>query len=186
MSRVPPPTDQRLAPAEVAALLRAAAVAIRAEVSALPERVLRHHPAPGEWCVKEVLGHLIEAERRGFAGRIRQILAAERPTLQGWDQDAVARERRDCERPGRDVLAEFEALRDDSAALVAALRPGDLARGGDHPKVGFLTVGDLIQEWVHHDRNHLRQMLENVRDFAWPAMGNAQRFSSEGAAAPRA
>lgn len=33
------------------------------------------HPAEGEWCVNEVLGHLIEAEARGFAGRIRQILA---------------------------------------------------------------------------------------------------------------
>ena len=53
----------------------------------------------------------------------------------------------------------------------------DLARGGRHPEVGRLTIGDLLHEWVHHDRNHLRQILVNVQAYVWPAMGNAQRFS---------
>jgi hypothetical protein len=168
---------ERLAPVQIAALLRAGALALRAELTALPDAVLRHHPAPGEWCAKEVLGHLIEAERRGFAGRITQILAEDRPVLVGWDQEAVARERRDCERPLTPLLDEFLALREEGAALVVPLLPDHLARGGQHPKVGFLTVADLIQEWVHHDRNHFRQILENVRNYVWPFMGNAQRFS---------
>jgi hypothetical protein len=168
---------ERLTPAQIAALLRAGALALRAELTALPDAVLRHHPAPGEWCTKEVLGHLIEAERRGFSGRIRQILAEDGPVLVGWDQEAVARERRDCERPLTPLLDEFLALRDEGAALTVPLRPDDLARGGQHPKVGFLTVADLIQEWVHHDRNHFRQIYENVQHYVWPFMGNAQRFS---------
>lgn len=166
-----------MAPAQIAALLRAGALALRAEITALPDAVLRHHPAPGEWCAMEVLGHLIEAERRGFAGRIRQILAEGEPVLIGWDQGAVARERRDCERALTPLLDEFLALREEGAALVVALLPSELARGGQHPKVGFLTVADLIQEWVHHDRNHFGQILENVQHYVWPFMGNAQRFS---------
>ena len=166
-----------LAPPAVAALLRAAAATIAAELSALPAPVLAFHPAPGEWCAKEVLGHLIEAERRGFAGRIRIILAGDRPALEGWDQDAVSRARGDCARDGAALVDEFARLRADSAALVAGLGPADLGRGGQHPKVGFLTVGDLLHEWVHHDRNHIRQMLAAVQAYAWPHMGNAQRFS---------
>ena len=27
-----------------------------------------------------------------------------------------------------------------------------------------VRVGDLLHEWVHHDRNHLRQILANVQD----------------------
>ena len=54
-----------LTPAEVAALLPATVAQFRAELAAMPERVLAWHPAPGEWCVKEVLGHLIEARKRG-------------------------------------------------------------------------------------------------------------------------
>jgi len=84
-----------LAPAVVAGLLRSAVTTLRAELTALPEPVLTYHPAPGEWCAQEVVGHLIEAERRGFAGRIRIILAEETPRLQAWDQDEVARARHD-------------------------------------------------------------------------------------------
>jgi len=170
-------TPEPLAPPAVAELLRSAATTIRAELSALPAPVLAWHPAAGEWCVKEVLGHLIETEQRGFAGRIRIILSGDRPKLQGWDQDAVARARHDCARDASALVDEFARLRADSATLVAGLKAADLPRGGDHPKVGLLTVADLLHEWVHHDRNHIRQMLANVQAFAWPHMGNAQRFS---------
>jgi DinB family protein len=167
-----------LTPGEVARLLESAAAAIRAELAALTDDVLGWHPAPGEWCAKEVLGHLIESERRGFAGRIRLILAKDEPDLEGWDQGEVARARRDCERSAAGLVAEFDALRRDSVGLIAGLRAGDLGRGGRHPKVGHLRVSDLLHEWVHHDRNHFRQMLANVQAAAWPHMGNARRFST--------
>jgi hypothetical protein len=166
-----------LTPSEVARLLESAAAAIRAEFAALPDEVLAWHPAPGEWCAKEVLGHLIESERRGFAGRIRLILAGDEPSLEAWDQGAIARARRDCERSGAALIAEFDALRRESTILVVGIRQADLERGGRHPNVDRLTVGDLLHEWVHHDRNHLRQLLANTQAAAWPHMGNARRFT---------
>ena len=172
-------SSRPLAPHEVARLLESAAATIRAEFAALPDDVLAWHPAPGEWCAKEVLGHLIESERRGFAGRVRIILASDEPTLQTWDQGEVARARRDCERAATALADEFAALRGESVALVAGLGAAELGRGGRHPRVGHLRVGDLLHEWVHHDRNHLRQMLANLQAYAWPHMGNARRFSGE-------
>ena len=74
-------------------------------------------------------------------------------------------------------MDELAGLRRESVALVAGLGDADLGRGGRHPKVGLLRVGDLLHEWVHHDRNHLRQMLANIQALAWPHMGNARRFS---------
>jgi hypothetical protein len=167
-----------LTPRQAAALLRASAAAIRVELAALAPPVLAWHPAPGEWCAKEVVGHLVEAESRGFAGRIRQIVgAAAEPRFTAWDQAAVARERRDCEREAAARLDGFERLRAESVGLVEGLREADLGRGGHHPTVGFLRVGDLLHEWVHHDRNHLKQILSNVQAYAWPHMGNARKFS---------
>ena len=168
-----------ITPAQSARLLEAALVTLRAELTGLPDSVRAWHPAPGEWCAKEVLGHLIEAERRGFAGRIRTILAANEPALEVWDQDAVAQARGDCARDADELLAEFARLRETGIALAAGLSAGDLLRGGQHPRVGRLRVADLLQEWVFHDRNHLRQILANVQEFVWPAMGNAQRFSAD-------
>src|SRR5919197_795461 len=79
-------TTRSLQPPEVANLLRSMGTAIVAELTALPEEVAAWHPAPGEWCAKECLGHILETERRGFNGRIRTILQHNEPFLPGWDR----------------------------------------------------------------------------------------------------
>jgi hypothetical protein len=170
-------TPAPLHPAEVAALLQGMATVIQTELSALPPVALRWHPAPGEWCVQEVLGHIIEAERRGFAGRLQACLEQPAPRFEPWDQPAVARARNDCERNPIDLLGEFQSARAASASLVGGLSEADLQRSGEHPRVGTLRIADLLQEWVHHDCNHVKQMLANIQAFVWPHLGNAQRFS---------
>jgi hypothetical protein len=147
------------------------------ELRDLPDEILAWHPATGEWCVKECIGHIVEADRRGFNGRIREILATPNLTFVEWDQQAVARDRNDCGRPSAELLAELTALRQQSVALVEGLTEADLERGGTHPQVGYVHVRDLLHEWLHHDRNHFRQLLANVQAYVWPAMANTQRFS---------
>jgi hypothetical protein len=171
-------TPAPLAPQHAAALLGTMPTFLRAEFEAAPEALLRWRPAPEEWCLLEVVGHLIETEERGFAGRIRTILAEERPQFRTWDPSIVARERQDERRDPDELLAEFIRRRTSGVTLVEALTTADLKRGGDHPEVGFLTVNDLLHEWIHHDANHLRQMLANIQAYTWPSMGNAQRFSA--------
>ncbi len=164
-----------LTPRELAALLDASRQAFVAEMAALgphaAERLIE-----GEWCANEVIGHLIEAERRGFAGRIRTMIAEDRPRLQTWVQSAVAAARHDDERRPADLVAELNALRDDSLVLVRSLGPATLARVGIHPQVGDVTVEEIAHEWVHHDREHLAQLVALTRRLVWPAMGNARFF----------
>jgi hypothetical protein len=171
-----------LTPDRIADLLAASATTVVAELLALGDES-GWRPEPGEWSANECVGHLIEAERRGFAGRIRTILAGAasgaRPALEAWDQVGVAAARRDHLRAGAELAAEFDALRADGLALVRGLRQGDLVRVGDHPEVGPLRVDELLGEWVHHDRNHIRQMLAVSQARVWPQMGNARRFSLE-------
>ena len=171
-----------LPPARIADLLAASATIIVAELEALgPDGGWR--PEPGEWSANECVGHLIEAERRGFAGRIRRILAADRPDipadLEGWDPPAVAEARRDHLRSGAELAAELSAMRADGVALVRSLGPAEMGRVGIHPDVGPLRVDELLGEWVHHDRNHTRQLLAVTQARVWAQMGNARRFSLE-------
>jgi hypothetical protein len=167
-----------LSPREAGALLRASLEAIRLEAAALTDRAASWHPKPGEWCAKEVLGHLIEADRRGFGGRIKSFLDADNPACIGWDPDEVARGRGDCGKPVAALLDELGKARAEGLAVVDGLNAAALERRGQHPKVGALTVSDILHEWVHHDRNHLKQMMTNVQAYTWPHMGNAQRFSA--------
>jgi DinB family protein len=164
-------------PGEIADLLEASGQAFASTLDALPPEAAAWHPAPGEWCVNECVGHVIEAEKRGFAGRIKTILGADEPNLPGWDRVAIARERRDCARPPSELRDELLGIRRESVNMVRSLPPEQTERGGLHPEVGRLTVDELLHEWVHHDGNHLRQALANVQAYVWAKMGNAQRFS---------
>jgi DinB superfamily len=166
----------------IADLLESSVTTVVSEILALgPDAGWR--PEPGEWSANECVGHLIEAEKRGFAGRIARILAADRPNippdLEAWDPPAVAEARRDHLRDGAELAAEFEALRAGGVRLVRRLGPVDMARVGIHPDVGPLRVDELLGEWVHHDRNHIRQLLGVTQARVWAQMGNACRFSLE-------
>jgi DinB family protein len=163
---------------EIAPILEANGDAISKLLGSLPPQIASRRPADNEWCVNECLGHLIEAERRGFAGRIKTMLDEDEPRLMSWDAAEVAKARGDCERDLAGLLREFAALRQESVELVRSMKPSDLARGGMHPVVARITVDEILHEWVHHDANHLRQALANVQTFMWPAMGATQSFSS--------
>lgn len=165
-----------MTPGEAADVLETSGHAYVSILRSVPPDAASWRPAPEEWCASECLGHIIEAETRGFAGRIRFILDNDDPQLVTWDQPAVARARHDCEKRPEELIQEFEPLRRDSLIMLRALREDELTREGAHPTVGQLTVDDLIHEWVHHDGNHLRQIVANIQAYVWPKMGNAQRF----------
>jgi DinB family protein len=167
-----------LTPDEVAGYLEASCALIESEFNALGDDA-GWHQAPGEWCARAVVGHLIEAEKRGFAGRIRIILASDRPKLEAWDQIDVEKQRNDCARVTDSVWMEFMGARQASVKLVRSLKPADLDRSGMHPKVGELKVRWLLQEWIHHDRNHTKQLLSIAMERVWPHMGNAQKFKGD-------
>ncbi|HLZ47802.1 MAG TPA: DinB family protein [Candidatus Limnocylindria bacterium] len=167
-----------LTPEQVVLYLESTCALIESELKALGDDA-SWHQAPGEWCAREVVGHIIEAEKRGFAGRIRIILANERPNLQAWDQVEVEKERNDCARVTDSLWMEFMGLRHASVDLVKGLTATDLDRSGMHPKVGELKVRGLLQEWVHHDRNHTKQLLSIAMERVWPHMRNSQKFKGE-------
>jgi hypothetical protein len=166
-----------LTTAQVAEYLEATCALVEAELRALGDDGSWHFD-PNEWCANQVVGHLVEAEKHGFAGRIREILEGKERTA-SWDQAAVAKERNDCARLTQSLWMEFMGVRNGSIKLVGSLTSADLPKAIEHPKVGRLTVGDLLHEWVHHDRNHTKQLLAIAQERAWPHMGNSQKFKGE-------
>jgi hypothetical protein len=166
-----------LTTAEVAALLESTCALIEAEMKALGDEGCTFHFKEGEWCVNECVGHIIEADKRGFGGRIKDILAG--TPLHSWDQVQVERDRKDCERMSQSLWMEFMGVRHDYITMVRRLEPAELERSGVHPKVGDLRVRDLLHEWVHHDRNHTRQLLNVQQERVYPHMGNSQKFVGE-------
>lgn len=165
-----------LSPQQIADALNSTATMLHAIFTALPEEVLHWHFDPNEWCVNQVLGHLIQTEEAGFSQRIKKMIVENEPQLISLNQDEEAVERKDCERNSLELLQEFIKLRKDSCDLVNGLKVSDISRGGKHPDVEHITVNDLLNEWVYHDQDHFRQIMDILQRFVWDNLGNTQKF----------
>src|SRR5207244_12405997 len=111
------PRTRELTTDQVAEYLEATCALVEAELRALGDDASWHFD-PREWCANQVVGHVVEAEKRGFAGRIREILAG-KPKTSAWDQEQVARDRNDCGRLGQSLWREFIGRRNDSVTIVS-------------------------------------------------------------------
>ena len=106
---------------------------------------------------RDVLGHLISAERDDWIPRARIIL--EHGEARAFDPF----ERFDFPRGSvNDLLDEFTRLRGASLGTLQAMRltSADLAKRGRHPDPSFgpVTLGQLLSTWVVHDLSHVAQI----------------------------
>ena len=123
---------------------------------------LRKRPAPAEWSVLELLGHLVDAEMV-MSGRFRWTVSQDDPPLVGYDQDRwVARLRHNDDQPA-ELLGVFSALRAANVRLWRRSSADDRARVAMHAERGAESYDLMFRMLAGHDRFHLNQMRETVR-----------------------
>jgi hypothetical protein len=109
--------------------------------------------APGKWSIKEVLGHLCDAERI-FAYRLLRISRGDPTALPGFDQNPYVVAGQFDERPLEDLMSEFRAIRFSTVALVSGIP----ARGWTERGVAsesVVTPRALAYIMVGHVAHHL-------------------------------
>ena len=147
----------RLGRGSVLGSMAAAPRRLAAAVRGIAGGRLARRPAPTEWSVVEVLGHLLDAEiALGF--RIRKAVAEPGAALPAWDQDRWAAGLNHRRAGARALLATFAALRADTLALLRRLSPAQRRAAGRHPEYGRLRVDQMLAHWAEHDLNHLAQI----------------------------
>jgi uncharacterized damage-inducible protein DinB len=114
--------------------------------------------APGKWTVREVLGHLSDAERI-FASRLLRIGRGDATPLPGFDENAYVPAGAFESRALADVLAEWTAVRDATVALVKGMPPEAWTRRGT-ANGRTVTAGALLYVIVGHTAHHLRVLDE--------------------------
>jgi hypothetical protein len=102
---------------------------LKARLLALDPDRWGHRYAEGKWSVRELLGHLCDAERV-FAYRLLRIGRGDATPLAGFEENdyVAAAGSEACSLP--DLVAEFEALRRSTVLLVRHLPPGAWTRRG--------------------------------------------------------
>jgi DinB superfamily len=142
---------------EILKTLRATQVVLRALVEGVEEVRLRRRPAPGEWAIIEVVGHLADTEERALA-RVRRMLAEENPELAPFDQEALAEERHYLEQELDEELARLERLRAKHLALLVGLDGPSWERTGRHGEHGQMSLELYETHVAAEEVDHLAQI----------------------------
>jgi uncharacterized damage-inducible protein DinB len=142
-------------------VLRETRVLVGRALEELGPEAVRIPEAPGKWSVNEVLQHLADSELV-FGWRIRLLLAHDRPTITGYDQDRWAERLGYAEGDPRDAIERFGVLRRANLRLLERASPADLQRVGVHAERGEESLAHIIRLYAGHDLLHLRQ-IERIR-----------------------
>jgi hypothetical protein len=135
--------------------------ALRAAVAGLSDDRASQPEAPGKWSVRQVVRHLADSDVV-WAFRLRMVLAEDRPTLTGYDQDHWAERLRYADADISNALDEFTVLRRGNLRLLDAATPADLRRVGLHAERGEESVEHMMKLYAGHDLLHLRQ-IDRIR-----------------------
>ena len=96
---------------------------------ALPEDQANHAYAAGKWTVKELIGHVADAERV-FSYRLTRIARGDKTPLSGFDENAWAKAAPHGRRKMTEVVDEMIAVRRATLMLVDSLDESTVSNVG--------------------------------------------------------
>lgn len=115
-------------------------------------------PGPETWSFRYQAAHLATAEREAFRERVVRLAGGEQPHFAYYlnsDRDFSREELRDS-------LQQWAATRREILDFVSALPLEALALTGIHETQGTITILDVLQVMVEHDREHLQELTGMV------------------------
>ena len=130
-------------------------------VKGVSRKKLSQRPASDKWSVTEILAHLADTELvYGF--RIRLILEAGAPPIQGIDQEAWAKFSDYAKHDPVLSLEAFRITRERMVRLLKSLPVESWDLYGMHSERGKETVRRVVEMLAGHDLNHMMQIKERL------------------------
>jgi hypothetical protein len=130
--------------------------------------------AEGKWSVKEVLGHISDAERV-FGYRLLRIARADTTPLAGFDESQWTAAAPHHHRPVKDVVHELLAVREATLALVRSLDDAALGRSAlangklvSARALCWILAGHSVHHLtILHDRYGIRELWGATVQPSW-------------------
>ncbi|MCA8954492.1 MAG: DinB family protein [Planctomycetes bacterium] len=149
---------QRVGNAEVWEVLAAAPDALETLLTPVGPELEGFAYAPGKWTIREVLGHVVDAERL-FAFRALHIARGDESPLPGMDQTVWAAHSGAGRRALADHLQEFRELRQANIRMLASLDEVELSRSG-LASGHSVSVRALVYIIAGHELHHRGVLAE--------------------------
>jgi hypothetical protein len=144
---------------QTVALLERTPSALNALLRDLPEGWTSGTEDEGTWTVSDVIAHLADAEITNWLPRIRTILAVgDTEPFPAFNRTGFQETSNGKSLP--EILDDFAQLRSKSLGELSRLNltPEDLKRRGLHPRLGVVTLSEVLAAWAAHDLTHLHQI----------------------------
>lgn len=113
--------------------------------------------AEGKWTIKQVLGHMIDAERT-FAYRILAFSRGQEQ-LPGFDENTYVEKATFNSRTLQDLADEFKTVREGNLYLFKSLTPQQIASTGI-ANGNVITVNALLYITAGHEMHHINILKE--------------------------
>lgn len=127
-------------------------------LAGIPEERGAYRYAEGKWSIKEVLGHIIDAERI-FAYRALRFGRGDTSELPGFEQDDYVKYAGSDSRTLADLTTEYQHVRDSTISLVASFDEAAFSRTGVASQ-NPITVRALLYVIAGHELHHLAVLKE--------------------------
>ena len=121
--------------------------------SGLTEAQADYAYAPGKWSLKEMFGHIIDAERV-FAYRALCMARGDQQSLPGMDQDQYMAHVNFAGRSMESLIEEYDAVRQSSIHFFGSLSENDFEKTGTANN-GHFTVNALMHIIAGHELHHM-------------------------------
>ena len=147
---------RRVPPGDVLAFLETQLNQTLDLLRGLSDEQVQAYPAPGEWNIKQIMGHLCDTERI-FAYRALRIARGDKVPLPGFEQNPYVENGGFEQRSLADLLDEFAAVRRSSLLLFRSFSPEAVLQIGtasDNP----VSVRALIYCCAGHEHHHLESI----------------------------
>ena len=142
-------------------------------LSQLPEPVITWRPTPTAWCIKEIIGHLIDSA----ANNHQRFVRAEQQedlVFPGYAQEDWVRVQAYDAAPWNDLVTLWATYNQHLARVMAAVPAGVRERKHERHnlhEIGWrpfpadepATLGDLMHDYVLHLEHHLSQVRDRIR-----------------------
>ncbi len=134
------------------------------EVEGVFEEDANFNPSETEWCVKEILCYLQDADQL-TTKRIRIMLEDDEPFLQAFNPQELAIEHDYKGTPWQEARLRFLEARQNNLQLLASLQPIQWLKGAIHQERGHVTIQDLAESLQQYSQTY----LEQIRHVLWLA-----------------
>ena len=143
---------------DVVELLRSGGRELLEAIRRIPEARAGHRYGPEKWTIRQVIGHLIDAERI-FTYRALRFARGDRTMLPGFDENVYVETAGSDQRTLADLARELAAVRESTVLLFESLPDEAWIRHGN-ANGKDMSVRALAYIAAGHPRHHHRILRE--------------------------